>query len=347
VRQAIELLGIRAALMIVLSFSLAASFKNCTGSRTHDRTAFWRRSILCALASRAIGEKVGVKALDDLFLAGLLQDIGILAFDTMMPEEYGPVLASAPDHEALLDAERAAFDCGHDLVGYWLLKRWELPYHLSLACLASHRPFTSSETGATINACVAASGHVADSFLTPLDSGNAVRAAEDLHARFGLEPAALAEILDVVGAGMQEVAELFDVKLLRPHEITALLAQARALLVLYDLKSARESDEQSQLAAASPATPSKLEFTKYAMPRLTALGTVSFQLKTGNAFATCEISSEALKLCFGARSMSSEHLLDAFHRAHKTIEEVARKQLELCGGFPVRLMVLDFDCRVA
>ncbi|CAN5357686.1 hypothetical protein BH11PSE11_BH11PSE11_20040 [soil metagenome] len=347
VRQAIEMLGTHASMLIVLSFSLAASFKNCPGSGKHDRMAFWRRSVLSALACRAIGEKFGVAGLDDLFLAGLMQDIGILALDTMMPDEYAPVLASAADHEGLLAAEHAAFDCSHDVVGYWLLKRWELPNYLPLACLASHRQFTAGEDSATFNACVAASSYVADCFLKPLESGSAHMAAEEVYVRFGLDGTALAEIIDSVGAGMQEVAELFDVKPLRAHEMSTLLGEARALLVLCDLKREREFEEISHPEPASPATQSKPECAKFAMPKVTAMGTVSFQLKTGHTIASCEISSEALKVCFGARSMSAEHQLDAFHRSHKAIEEVARQQLELCGGFPVRLLVTDFECRVS
>ena len=67
-----------------------------------------------------------VNFLDDLFLAGLIQEIGILAYWVIMPEEYGKIFASAPDHDELLEMERKAFGAGHDELGYALLKKWHI-----------------------------------------------------------------------------------------------------------------------------------------------------------------------------------------------------------------------------
>ena len=139
IRQAVSILGTHSVIVIALSFSLANSLmKDDTTDRpTFDSHVFWRRSIASALACRALGEKLALNYLDDLFLAGLLQEIGILAYAAILPEEYGKVFSSTSDHDTLLKMERVAFGAGHDELGYALLRKWHIPDYIALSCIAS------------------------------------------------------------------------------------------------------------------------------------------------------------------------------------------------------------------
>jgi diguanylate cyclase (GGDEF)-like protein len=252
VRQAVSLMGTHAAIMIGLSFSLTSSFKEQRDNTNVDTALFWRRSILSALACRALGEKLGMDALDDLFLAGLLQDIGVLAFDAMMPEQYRPVFTSASDHDALLQAEHKEFDCGHDEVGHWLLKRWNLPDYLAQACLASHNP-PAAETMTPAVACVIVSGYIADSLLEPNNAAATSRAEEQAQTWLSLNPQALAVVLETIRNGLHTVEELFDITLLSDSEMTAIMAEAKELLVIHELKKMHELEEKSQRDALTGA----------------------------------------------------------------------------------------------
>jgi hypothetical protein len=86
----------------------------------------------------------------------------------------------------------------------------------------------------------------------------------------------------------------------------------------------------------------KIDFPNLIMPKVTAIGTVSFQARIDDEFIWCEISFEALVDQFGAISVSSDDLLHAFHNGRAKIEETARRQLEAGGGRPVLLTVADF-----
>ena len=90
VREAVGLMGMRASIMIALSFSLANAFRSQSGGPL-DMAVFWRRALLSALAARALGARRGLEHVDDLFTAALLQDVGVLAFASMMPDEYAPL----------------------------------------------------------------------------------------------------------------------------------------------------------------------------------------------------------------------------------------------------------------
>lgn len=86
----------------------------------------------------------------------------------------------------------------------------------------------------------------------------------------------------------------------------------------------------------------EIAFPNLVMPKVTAMGTVSFQSTVNGEYLWCEVSCEALRIHFGARSMSETELLKAFHAGKSRIEHAARRYLEINGGRPVMLMVVDF-----
>jgi diguanylate cyclase (GGDEF)-like protein len=245
VRQAISLLGTHASIMIALSFSLVHSMQDQQGGKHIDRTQFWRRAMLSALACRALGETVGLKKLDDLFLAGLLQDIGILVFDAMMPDEYHQVNRGSLDHDDLLQAECDAFGAGHDEVGYWLLKRWKLPDYLALSCLAKHSMTLEKEAMSKMSACIAVSGMVADHFLNPKDLAISTLAYQAAFNYLEMDSQTLSEVMDLVASRLPAAEELFDISLLASTDISAIMSEARDLQMLRQLSKARELERSS------------------------------------------------------------------------------------------------------
>jgi diguanylate cyclase (GGDEF)-like protein len=181
-----------------------------------------------------------------------LQDIGILAMRTALGKEYEQAVQYAADHDALLAAERTAFGCGHEEVGYWLLKRWRLPEHLALACLASHAPVRMGE-GKSTNACVALSGYLADMFMAP-DSAEAAARLSDAASRcLQLDASGLADVVDAMRNGITEVEDLFDVPLIDAAQSDALLGEAKELLLIANLRQTRELEERSQRDALTGA----------------------------------------------------------------------------------------------
>lgn len=244
-RQAISLLGTQASIMIALSFSLVQSNRHAPGTAHLDRNHFWRRSLLSALACRALGEHLGLKKLDDLFLAGLLQDIGILVLDAMMPDEYGRVNSPALSHDALLAAERAAFGAGHDEVGYWLLKRWKLPDYLALASLAKHSLTREPEAMSKMTACIAVSGDIADHFLDPANQEVTTIARQSAAQLLQMNDDAFVTVLDALASRLPAAGDLFDIDILSPAEANGLMSEARDLQMLRQLSQARDLEQSA------------------------------------------------------------------------------------------------------
>jgi diguanylate cyclase (GGDEF)-like protein len=249
VRQAISLLGTHAAITIALSFSLAGGLKS--SRQSSKAQLFWQRSILSALACRVLAQRFKLPA-DDLLLAGLLQDIGILAMQTALTDSYTQATTHAADHDQLLLAERAAFGSGHDEVGYWLLKRWNLPDHLAVSCLTSHIE-PKGESAVNPNSCVAVSGFLADVFLKPADPTVTLRATNAASRWLGMEAQALTEIIDGMREGVMEVEDLFDLPLVEASQADALVAEAKELIFIANLRQSREMEERAQRDALTGA----------------------------------------------------------------------------------------------
>src|ERR1044072_6552810 len=79
-RQALVIIGLNAALTLALSFSLVSAMRAIRPSGI-DFSRFRRRALLAAIWSRAFGESAQVGHGEDIFLAAMLQDMGVLALD--------------------------------------------------------------------------------------------------------------------------------------------------------------------------------------------------------------------------------------------------------------------------
>ena len=248
IRQAINLLGTNGAIMIALSFSLTNSFRNHQGTNV-DSSHFWRRSFLLALACRKLGMAKQLRKLDELFLAGLMRDIGILAFDTLLRNDYGKVSSGLTSQDDLLLAENEAFGAGHDEVGHWLLTHWKLPEFLPRACLLSHAvpgQGLAVDQASSFDACVIVAGYVADMLFAPTDIACVYKAMHSAQELLGIDEDALTEILDAISAKLETVEDLFEISLFEPAEMAQILEKAKELLLTCALKRMQGLEDQAQ-----------------------------------------------------------------------------------------------------
>jgi HD-like signal output (HDOD) protein len=236
-RQALTVLGLNAALSICLSFSLAKALRGTQKSAV-DPTLYWQRSVLAALSARSIGEELKSPLVEELFMAGLLQDIGILALSKIAPDFYSAEALANVEHEGLVKRERGHFGSDHAEVGAWLLNSWNMPERTVQAVLQSHAiersEFGSSATD--FNASVALSGHLSDLFLSKNKAAACANGYLRSKTLLNFDESRLDAVLSRINAVMADTEALFDMKLVKnPEEI---VAQARELLMFRQLPAA-------------------------------------------------------------------------------------------------------------
>jgi len=247
INQAVSMLGMHGVMTIALSFSLTDSLMKHSRNSLNSANSnmFWRRSITSALACRALGKRARMDdLLDDLFLAGLLQDIGILAFYAILPETYPDTFTTAINHHALYDIENKTLGIGHNKLGAALLERWKLPAYISDACKSSHSTPDSAQPG--INECVAASGYVADYFLAPGEQEKITLAINAAQACLGLDGFAFMEVLEDMKEELHHVEELFEISIAKSSHLNGIVDEARELLTMRTLIKVRELEDKVQ-----------------------------------------------------------------------------------------------------
>ena len=127
VTHAIVILGFNTMKSIVLSSTIFDLFRKDSRAGGFDRAEFWKHSIACGSAAKALGRRIGYSALEEIFIAGLLHDIGKLVLDQFLHEKYVAALEEARRREILLlEAEQEILGITHADVGAWLFEKWSL-----------------------------------------------------------------------------------------------------------------------------------------------------------------------------------------------------------------------------
>lgn len=242
-RQAISVLGFNAALTLALSFSLAPE----SDAGPLDKLAYWRRSLLAAVAARVIAEEGQLKEASKCFVGALLQDIGMLVLEKAHSDLYTDILAASDNHLAVVQAERQAFGFDHAAVGAALLESWRLPECAWRAVASSHQLTLSGEAAreAGIACCVHLSCILADRWIQPEQSQALdICFAERAKTLLGFDEEACTAIIVRMEELLPHYSSLFEVDLiLNADRATHLIEEAREVLVLRNLRSLQETSE--------------------------------------------------------------------------------------------------------
>lgn len=239
-RQALVIIGLNAALTLALSFSLVNSMRALRASGI-DYPRYWRRCLLAATAARAFSELAKAGQTEDIFLAALLQDMGVLALDRASRDFYARLPAQATH------ADWVAYETqilGKDHAGYsgMLLKSWNLPERIWQSVAHSHTPqvlSASTEEGKYAR-CVGLGSDLAEAVLRP-DRAAAVSAlAQRAHSLLGMSHELFNEVVARILSLIPETEELFETSILSGEDAENLLAEARELLAVRNLHALQE-----------------------------------------------------------------------------------------------------------
>jgi diguanylate cyclase (GGDEF)-like protein len=243
--RAISILGINASMTLALRSTVVGKLRR-SNRGGFDQLTYWRRSVITAATARAICTLYGEEGGDEFFLAGLMLDIGMLALDEALPEEYGAVVAGAEmNHEKLVVLEREKFDVDHGAIGGWLLQQWNLPGNLSMAVAASHNPETATDP-ALQDLCrkVAFAGHFAGIWNLPNVAEATLEARRKAQEDLAMTAAQFEQLLNEVARSLPEITANLHIRIGSEEALGNLFNQARKALLPPGLKA----DEQVPLA---------------------------------------------------------------------------------------------------
>jgi putative nucleotidyltransferase with HDIG domain len=140
VNHAVVILGFSRVKNIVLAASVF-SLKGEEQLERFDLPAFWRHSLGTAVCARALARELHRGENEELFVCGLLHDLGKLVLSQVSPKDYDSCLKLAADRGCLINmAELEVLGLDHAEVGSWLAERWKLPPAVQTAIRRHHSP---------------------------------------------------------------------------------------------------------------------------------------------------------------------------------------------------------------
>jgi putative nucleotidyltransferase with HDIG domain len=112
----------------------------------HLARSFWRHSVVVGRIAELLAEVVRIHTYEDIYLAGLLHDIGMLSLDLQEPDFY-PQLQRVGflDSISLCEAEYQYMGADHCQVGYYLADKMGLPKAFLDAAKFHHHPERAKE----------------------------------------------------------------------------------------------------------------------------------------------------------------------------------------------------------
>lgn len=211
INQSIVMLGLNAVKTLALGFSLVASLARSKGSG-FDYKSYWRRGLLTGVAAKCIAAETRIGHDEECFLAGLLQDVGMVALYEALGEEYGFILDQAgEDHRQLARLELAELEMTHADLGSMLAGRWKLPPELAMPIKFHERPTAAPQEYLEICQSVGL-GNIAADVLCANESGVVLK---KYYAKaqewFSLTPMQADAVMNKISAGAKEIAKLLEV----------------------------------------------------------------------------------------------------------------------------------------
>jgi HD-like signal output (HDOD) protein len=137
---AIIVLGFDALKEIVISISLVSSLQK-KSDNYFDSKAFWDHSIATGVIARKLARDLGYRVSGEVFVGGLLHDMGISVMHRYFNNEYKRIVDISRESDlTFMEAEESVLGVTHADIGSWLAERWNLPDHLVEGVLLHSTP---------------------------------------------------------------------------------------------------------------------------------------------------------------------------------------------------------------
>ena len=159
--RAISMLGMNTIRSLVVGVAYQQLMSGRAVASHFDKLEFWRHSLGVATGARILAKlKMPMRA-EELYVAGMMHDVGLLVMDRFHPLELDKAVGYAIDEGMRLhEAENLLFGFDHSKLGSILAKQWGLSQVVLDAIEFHHQPDVDENKSAS-TAVVAQANHLA------------------------------------------------------------------------------------------------------------------------------------------------------------------------------------------
>lgn len=140
IRQALIILGFRTLRNIAIGSSLLSYQEKINYPPPLNANDFWLHSLATACISKVVSKHLKIHDADEMFVIGLIHDIGKLILLKSYPNEYQQIIEEARfgHNRSLHTLEESFFGCHHGMVGQEVCVQWNFPQIYALAARYHH-----------------------------------------------------------------------------------------------------------------------------------------------------------------------------------------------------------------
>lgn len=150
ISESVVVLGFKTLKSIVTAASAARILSRKMEGYGYGEYGLWKHSFATALTSKVVATalKVDHVAAEEVFIAGLLHDIGKLVLDPLVRQGLTALREEVVlKKKARIEAEKAAIGFDHAEIGVKVAKKWNLPEHIEEAIGSHHAIENAREHG--------------------------------------------------------------------------------------------------------------------------------------------------------------------------------------------------------
>jgi HD-like signal output (HDOD) protein len=145
ISRAVTIIGTKEISGLALGICVMRSF-NDIPAEVIDMQAFIRHSLACGMVARILGALKNMEQTEQLFVSGLLHDIGKLIVFKYLPEyTHCTMNLAISSGESVFSAEKKVLGMNHTRIARYLLKKWRLPEGLENNVVFHHTPGKASD----------------------------------------------------------------------------------------------------------------------------------------------------------------------------------------------------------
>ncbi|PIU67731.1 MAG: hypothetical protein COS84_03825 [Armatimonadetes bacterium CG07_land_8_20_14_0_80_40_9] len=199
--QGVVILGLNTLRALLLTASASKIMnKKLLGYRLEEGR-FWEHSVLTALGSRDLANKLRYKNPEEAFVGGLLHDIGKLVLDRHVLKNRG-IIEDIINKEGvpLTEAEREVLGINHANVGRRMAEKWNFPPVLSEVINFHHEPERARENKELVAVV---------SIINAVSLGLTTLSEEETFSSANIKPETLS-ILNLSNVGLEEIKILME-----------------------------------------------------------------------------------------------------------------------------------------
>jgi putative nucleotidyltransferase with HDIG domain len=153
-QQAIAYLGMKQIRNLAMTVSVGKMFEkdDCVGP--YRRSQLWRHLVSVGIAARMIAMRMNMANFEDMFLAGLLHDLGIIFEDEHLSGAFAEIVTSPEEKATLAELERRRLGFDHTQLGAAVAEQWGFPDAATAAIRYHHMSSEYRGSQANVVRCV-------------------------------------------------------------------------------------------------------------------------------------------------------------------------------------------------